>query len=1130
MKYYIGKWQLQNGVYVPPTGMVGGVDLRSIIDQSNTKQDGYGLFFGNSSLDSDYDFLGSGDIREIFSSSYLKSVFESLLGYKPKGDTLCALLKDILTDGSDPEGLEAVASLLPGNSFLQIALPEHGTVDFERFNRNHKHFDKVKLTLRKVYREVEKHSKDNEHRKLLTRLGIKYGVADPENHFIPKGLPKERPLPPQTTFTESFPTNGGDLTTDQDLTWSSNPTDCAVVTGAFQANVAEAEIEAIVEAQHDLSDSDMYTKLSVSTLNASAGQNSFINSVGVGVRMDISTTTNGYFFEKTHSSGGLQRYTVYKYVGGTRTELVPLTTITSSLTGNLELQVVGSTLTYVDEGMTTDTSIVSNLRGGFTIASDELDAAGDIRFDNVEISDDVDDPIIIEPVRDIPLQTYSGKFTQSPLVGSQSISMPFKPKVIFFYSNNNLENSGEYLFNAGAQPNANLTMGIACNSGADLIYRQCSVSQFTHHDESTVITGSCRAHTPSGCFYMVGEASGVALPQYQYGIIGSAYLTQMDTTTKVYWDQVDGIQREIGFLAIGGTELSNFTIKQVNTPSQSGVVNYTGLGFQPGLLFSLSAGVHDSGRVSSVNDSALGMGFGVGSGLGQQYAHSQWCKHVADDDFVITATHGSQSNKHLIAYNYNKPNNADPITDIFEVSAAFSGVHSDGFSLNWDGVSGSGTQSFILAMEGNLYDVGTFKTVSHDSPTFPISKTQTIDGITFRPLAMMVTGHGREGFTNRGATVGSFHSFGVANEDVDFDVRDSPYCQLYYQNVALYDPTQSIYVNRTASTNDIIIENLNPNFALNPYRKATLSSFNNDGFTLDWTFYNGVLADYGYLLFGSKFAYKDFDLSIRGTVGSGVANTLQYYVDNNNFPKTVEFYTLGGNSNAIDYYVRGLDTGSGILNFHTVARTAVNSGVPLYMPVTNVSGINDMFPMYTVGPLKPNAAINFFVQTNDLVNDSGILDMFVWGTNNSGVRDVFDMFVKTAPGPYSSINMFVKTVESGDDTASINMYVMGGYDKSQNSFPMYVGASGINDTVKFFVQGLGTASGSIPYNESVNMVLYSQTAGNNLDFYLAGPSGINDNIQLFLYADQVVNSGINLSLPNVTDSKTNPINLFTRGF
>jgi len=1155
MKYYIGKWKLENGVYSPPDGMEAGVDLRSIGDMSNTNQDGYGLFLGNGNLGSDYDLLGNGDIREIKSTGRLRNMFQRLLGYKPQGDNLSDLLFDILTIGSHPDGAAGVRSLVPSTtSTLMVKLHGHGTIKTEKFNRQHRHWNKTRDVLRETYRIAKTQSKGDEHRKLLTMLGIKFGISDPENHFIPKDLPKERPLPPDTTFTETFPTDGATLDSgSQDLTWDTDVSADMDVSGnqLVWTSARDGE-EHYAEAQHDLSDDDMSTSIDIITMDIfTGGSNDNSPRVSALVRVDNSTTDNYYKYEKFIERDSDTFFKVRKYVGGTGTTLVGSTALTGSLLGTMTLSMTGSTLTYDSEGSTVDTSIIGNVRGGFYVETDNGGSVtpGSIVIDNIVITDGVSDPVP-DPVRDIPLQTTTGCFGMSTFVGSQSIAIPFEPKVLIFYSNRNMENSGDYSLQGLAEANANLSMGWALGSGAGEygVYPQCAVSQFTAHDrEDRQLTGSCRSHTPSGCFIMAGEANATHPGDNTFGNIASAYLTQMGTTTKLQWDQVDGIPREICYFAIGGSELNQFNISQIEVPYDSGVVDYTGLGFEPGLLMSLSAGIESSIRVAPEADSAMGIGWAVGSGLGKQYAHGHWCKHVPQGNFLTNHTHGNQSNKHLIAFNNDYPNDADPVTDIFEVSAAFSGVHSDGFKLNWDGIQGSGATVFVMALEGNLYNVGTFSSPDATSPTYPITYEQTVEGMGFRPLSVFVTGHGRDGFTNRGGTTGSFHSFGVANEDVDFDVRDSPTCHMLRQNVGLQSPNVAV---TTTTKGDVIIDTVGSDITLERKRIARLDSFTNDGMQLTWDLYNGVAADYGYLVFGSKFSIGDMDCKIVGALASGVSNNFTGSIKSSTFPGQFNFYTGGlggdfglgtaGNINFSTTPHSGIDSlldSDDPIYFNTVARVPENSG--LAMNTLGIVGTSTTQNMYTVGPIPvpvtiEDGTMGMYMHVNDLVTHSGDLNVFMWSTTNPGLRGLKPMYLKnTNYGPFASMNMYVPNAETDDVTSNMNMYINTGDNPDgssdiNNNITFMVGSSGAIETTTFFTKGLGTTDGSLPYNGSMNMVIYSQTAQGDMGFYMPGPSGENQSFNMYM-PGQASNSGVPFYIDS-SDTKSNTNKFFTRGF
>ena len=228
--YYLGPWEWDSGNmphWRAPRGTVGLIDLRSIPDQSLAGKLGdkpFGFFAVNGILPSEYDLLGSGDLREMSLSAGMKSTWLALLGTKIEGVNLVDGLFDHLTTGCEPTGDHPRKPLVPtvqGN--LELHLGGHSIIKTERFKFGiHPHTSKLSDLLHIQYRQhhadIEAGRMRPDHdRRILDYWLDKYRVDKTNPASWKRLVPPEMrgghpgPLPHRTiigdTFVESSNTN-----------------------------------------------------------------------------------------------------------------------------------------------------------------------------------------------------------------------------------------------------------------------------------------------------------------------------------------------------------------------------------------------------------------------------------------------------------------------------------------------------------------------------------------------------------------------------------------------------------------------------------------------------------------------------------------------------------------------------------------------------------------------------------------------------------------------------------------------------------------------------------------------------------------------------------------------------------
>lgn len=385
MRYYLGPWVWSNtigGSFNPPEGCISVVDLAPLPDQSITGSDRPIGFFAQPEnlpqLDSAWELIATGDCREINSDNSMKSLFQSIISFRPNGDKLVDLLYDCLIDGSDVDGQTGPMPLVPtidGN--LELHLGGHSIVKTEnfQFGKNHRHQIKIQQLLRRQFRDV--HNVDPVHaRRCLDWNCEKYRIdkGNPSNwrQLVPQDLHGhvQGPLPHSTSYSESFNT-ADSSTLGPDLTWTELSNVWSIVSNRAEYYSGSAQP---ARAEHSVSGTDQNCDL-----DCWIPSNSLI---GPTVRFSASEHTN---YVAWYYSSDSKIY-LTKFVNAVQTNMTSVT-ISHTNGDTYRMQCNGSTLKGYQEGVErislTDTSITDNLRGGMT----GYGAPGGLNGDNFVFAD-----------------------------------------------------------------------------------------------------------------------------------------------------------------------------------------------------------------------------------------------------------------------------------------------------------------------------------------------------------------------------------------------------------------------------------------------------------------------------------------------------------------------------------------------------------------------------------------------------------------------------------------------------------------------------------------------------------------------------------------------------------------------
>lgn len=373
MRYWTGPYMwdvLPYPHWRSPIGCVGSIDLRPLSAQAQAVvASGVGFFATDDLTDlgllGPYTLLGQGDVRSLTPAAKDRSNFAAALGLATvNGTTLVECLWDVLTVQARPIGDTGPKPIIPTTARkLELYLGGHSLVMSKPFDLAMPEATNVKLCLQEDYRVVQDEtakgltSDPKLDQKVLGYWGLKYGVPDPENYFIPADMVKVGPLAPATTLTDDFTRadQTGLGTAAGGWSWTTVAGAANIVSN--QASIPSSAALYSVRAESDLSSADHYAQVDIVTIGV-------VTHSGGATRFAGAATT---YYQAVYFKGD-GKYYVSKVVTGTETHLGTAVAITTSLPEAYKCEINGSTLKGYQAGVErrseTDTSITANTRTG----------------------------------------------------------------------------------------------------------------------------------------------------------------------------------------------------------------------------------------------------------------------------------------------------------------------------------------------------------------------------------------------------------------------------------------------------------------------------------------------------------------------------------------------------------------------------------------------------------------------------------------------------------------------------------------------------------------------------------------------------------------------------------------------
>lgn len=389
------------------------------------------------------------------------------------------------------------------------------------------------------------------------------------------------------------------------------------------------------------------------------------------------------------------------------------------------------------------------------------------------------------------LSFFTGSFTSRTSVGTDVITgVGFTPKVIIIYSG-----GYDVAFNT-------ITGYIEWCLGAAV--DTTAANQRAIYVEA--VDGSGNSNT-----YSRWHSSAVTIPDVAASI-GAISAIGADGFT-VNWTVEEALANRLGFLCIGGTDITNTKIGDITSPTAGTTGNQaiTGVGFQPDVVILFSCG----GTTSNVNrDGAVyGLGFATSS-------TNQVCTATVSKDAVATkSTKRYQRGDNTACFAL-----IDNVTTTSKaLEGSFVSMDSDGFTINWTTVAAAGASKIIsyIAINGGSYKCGAI--TAPVSGTAPVSQATT--GVGFQPTGLIMA-----------SACGTASSSIGANNKMCFGSGSSSTtrgCAFSGDNDATAnDITMAVNKNAKIITNYTIV-GAEGSSTINA--EADLTSLDADGFTLSWT-------------------------------------------------------------------------------------------------------------------------------------------------------------------------------------------------------------------------------------------------------------------------------------------------------
>ncbi len=376
----------------------------------------------------------------------------------------------------------------------------------------------------------------------------------------------------------------------------------------------------------------------------------------------------------------------------------------------------------------------------------------------------------------MPLSTFASNLTSATSTGEVSYTgVGFKPKALLFFTHGGTATGATTHFRLGA--------GMAVSSTQRYAWGMC--------DQDAQSTSNSISDSQDAAILCL-DNTGTRLIQ--------ADLVSMDSDGfTLDWTTVAGSGRKCGYMALGGNDLTDAAVVKHTVPGSTGASSVTGVGFVPECIITMGisntshpATASAQGRLMTgwaTSSSAYG---GLGVSTEDNQGTSDTDRHQQTDE-VITQSWGG-----AVLY-----------------EASLTSFDSDGFTLNYGAVTGSGGENlFTLCLKGGEFKAGSFQQKTSTG-------TKAVTGTGFTPTGIILASMCNTPHTSiRGnARYALGFSSGTSNEVSTWqgstDAAGTTACDRAFKD----DKALTMFT-EGAQTLDA---------------EADFTSFDANGFTLNWT-------------------------------------------------------------------------------------------------------------------------------------------------------------------------------------------------------------------------------------------------------------------------------------------------------
>lgn len=292
--------------------------------------------------------------------------------------------------------------------------------------------------------------------------------------------------------------------------------------------------------------------------------------------------------------------------------------------------------------------------------------------------------------------------------------------------------------------------------------------------------------------------------------IGTADLTSLDADGfTINWSTAPAAAWVVNYIALGGSDLTNVVLKQITAPAATGNQASTGVGFQPDALILISAGLTTASTTSATH-AILGLGLAKSSSAQGTTSTVDISRIESTSSALITYSAGSTKT----------------------LDAALTSLDSDGFTLNF-GTTTSGAVIWVLCLKGGSYAVG-----AETQKTSTGTKAKT--GVGFTPTGILLASVGN----TAAAAVDTTTATQLIGAASGATVRGY---------IWVGDKTAAVDA-RALNRANLIASYVPSNTSLPATSQADLSSFDSDGFTLNWTTADATAREFIFMAFGNTLA------------------------------------------------------------------------------------------------------------------------------------------------------------------------------------------------------------------------------------------------------------------------------------